>query len=112
MNLQQRINLLQELGKYLSTGSSGWEAAAALAERENGWFTQEFIDLAITHIRDHFLAADKLEAFAAAYQLPQQPVQPRRVGLGTAGNIPLVGFHDWLCIFLSGHNAVVKPSSK
>ncbi len=29
-----------------------------------------------------------------------------------AGNIPLVGFHDWLCVFISGHKALIKPSSK
>lgn len=29
-----------------------------------------------------------------------------------AGNIPLVGFHDWMCIFISGHKAMIKPSSK
>jgi len=103
---------LQELGKYLSTNPSGWQPAARLAERENGWFTPEFIGLAVTNIVEHFLEAGRLEAFAAAYQAPPQQARPKRVGLVTAGNIPLVGFHDWLCIFLSGHNAVVKPSSK
>jgi hypothetical protein len=112
MNLQQRINLLQELGKYLSTNPSGWQQATELAERENGWFTQEFIQLATTNIADHFLDAAKLEAFAAAYPLPAEQGQPKRVGLVMAGNIPLVGFHDWLCIFLSGHQAIIKPSSK
>jgi len=29
-----------------------------------------------------------------------------------AGNIPLVGFHDLLCTFITGHYAVIKPSSK
>jgi hypothetical protein len=29
-----------------------------------------------------------------------------------AGNIPLVGFHDFLCVFITGHYAVIKPSSK
>jgi len=29
-----------------------------------------------------------------------------------AGNIPLVGFHDFLCVFISGHKAIIKPSSK
>ena len=29
-----------------------------------------------------------------------------------AGNIPLVGFHDLLCVFITGHKAVIKPSSK
>lgn len=112
MNLQQRINLLTELGKYLSTDPSGWQPAARLAERENGWFTPEFIQLAITNITHHYLDAGRLEAFAAAYNVPDRQPNPKRVGLVAAGNIPLVGFHDWLCIFLSGHNALLKPSSK
>lgn len=112
MNLQQRINLLQELGKYLSTDPSEWQPAARLAERENGWFIPEFIQLAITTITEHFLDAGRLQAFADTYHIPAQQAHPKRVGLVTAGNIPLVGFHDWLCIFLSGHHAIIKPSSK
>ena len=112
MNLQQRINLLTELGKYLSANPPEWQQAARLAERENGWFTPEFIALAVTNITERFLDAGKLEAFAGTYQIPGQQEHPRRVGLVAAGNIPLVGFLDWLCIFLSGHRAVLKPSSK
>ena len=112
MNLQQRINLLKELGKYLSANGSEWQQATGKAERENGWFTQEFIQLAVSNITEHYLDAGRLEAFAAAYQVPAEPAAPRRVGLVAAGNIPLVGFHDWLCIFLSGHHTVIKPSSK
>ncbi|HSC40566.1 MAG TPA: hypothetical protein VLD19_21935 [Chitinophagaceae bacterium] len=112
MNLQQRINLLKELGKYLSANGSEWQQATEKAERENGWFTQEFIQLAVSNITEQYLHPGRLEAFAAAYQVPAEPAAPRRVGLVAAGNIPLVGFHDWLCIFLSGHHTVIKPSSK
>src|SRR5689334_14941143 len=101
MNLQQRINLLKELGKYLSANGSEWQQATEKAERENGWFTQEFIQLAVSNITEQYLHAGRLEAFAAAYQVPAEAAAPRRVGLVAAGNIPLVGFHDWLCIFLS-----------
>jgi len=34
------------------------------------------------------------------------------VGIVMAGNIPLVGFHDWLCVFISGHKAMARHSSK
>src|SRR5882757_7103262 len=112
MNLQQRINLLKELGKYLSANGSEWQQITEKAQRENGWFTQEFIQLAVTNIVQHYLDAGRLEAFATAWQVPDQQAAPRRVGLVAAGNIPLVGFHDWLCIFLSGHHTVIKPSSK
>ena len=36
----------------------------------------------------------------------------RSVGLVLAGNIPLVGFHDMLCVFVAGHKAVIKLSDK
>ncbi len=112
MNLQQRINLLTKLGKYLSSQPEAWQQTTVRATCENGWFTPEFIQLAVTNIVDHFLDAGKLEAFAAGYQAPVRQRPAKRVGLVMAGNIPLVGFHDWLCIFLSGHDAVIKPSSK
>ena len=47
-----------------------------------------------------------------AYQLPAENTAPRTIGIIMAGNIPLVGFHDFLCVFISGHKAVIKPSSK
>lgn len=103
---------MTELGKYLSTNPSGWQSAALLAERENGWFIPEFIQLAINNITEYFLDGGRLQAFAGAYNIPDEQAHPKRVGLVTAGNIPLVGFHDWLCIFLSGHHTVIKPSSK
>ncbi|MBS1565292.1 MAG: acyl-CoA reductase [Bacteroidetes bacterium] len=112
MNLQQRINLLTALGQYLSQQPDEWAPAAKLAERENGWFTQEFIRLSIDNITRHFLDAGKLQALAASYRLPETQASPKLVGLVTAGNIPLVGFHDWLCIFLTGHNCLLKQSSK
>jgi hypothetical protein len=44
--------------------------------------------------------------------LPDENKHPKRVGIVMAGNIPLVGFHDFLSVFLTGHKAVVKLSSK
>lgn len=112
MNLQERIDLLVKLGNYLCSNTPGWIAAKENAAAENGWFTPLFIDTAVQHIADRFLNRDILQDFASHYSLPASGPQPKNVGLVMAGNIPLVGFHDWLCIFLSGHNAVVKPSSK
>ena len=112
MNLQVRINLLVKLGHYLNSDTLEWRQIKANAERQNGWFTQLFIDTAVENIIIEFLKADKLQAFAAGYQIPATQINPKNIGLVMAGNIPLVGFHDWLCIFLSGHNAVIKPSSK
>jgi hypothetical protein len=38
-------------------------------------------------------------------------VSPKSIGLIMAGNIPLVGFHDFICVLISGHKAVCKLSS-
>jgi hypothetical protein len=112
MRLQQRIDLLQQLANYLSANGEAWQAVKLRAERENGWFTQEFIDLAINAIVTRFLNGDTLASFARKYNIPPQPDHIKTVGVVMAGNIPLVGFHDWLCVFLSGHRQLIKASSK
>ncbi|MBV4355545.1 acyl-CoA reductase [Pinibacter aurantiacus] len=112
MNLQQRINLLVRLGEYIKSENENWQEAQRKATRENGWFTAEFMEMATKNIVDNFLQKEKLEAFASAYQLPELNANPKKVGIVMAGNIPLVGFHDFLCVFLTGHIAVIKTSSK
>ena len=82
------------------------------ASRENGWFIPEFIELSVDNIASSFLQRDKLEAWCKAYQLPIENPSPKIVGIVMAGNIPLVGFHDMLCVFITGHRANIKASSK
>src|SRR6202008_2366716 len=53
-----------------------------------------------------------LEKWINSYNIPPVNSCPKQVGIVMAGNIPLVGFHDLLCVFISGHTAVIKPSSK
>lgn len=111
MNLQHRIDLLAELGQYISANQEDWQAAKDRAYRENGWFIPEFTERATQAIARSFLRKDKLAAWVSAYpQLGQGPA--RTVGIVMAGNIPLVGFHDWLSVFISGHRALVKLSSR
>ncbi|HTL07563.1 MAG TPA: acyl-CoA reductase, partial [Chitinophagaceae bacterium] len=112
MNLQERIDLLVKLGKYLRSNEDAWINAKQKASQENGWFLPAFIQLAADSIADQFLSEPALNSFVSAYQVPATTPAPKTVGLVMAGNIPLVGFHDWLCIFLSGHRALVKTSSK
>lgn len=109
MNVQQRIELLEKLGKYILSDNPDWMAVKERAARENNWFTPEFIDLSSNQIALHFLHATALQKVAASYTFKSEP---KNVGIIMAGNIPLVGFHDWLCVFLSGHNAKIKLSSK
>jgi hypothetical protein len=112
MNLQHRIDLLVRLGQYILSRDGQWQEAKEQAARENGWFIPEFTELATTNIARSFLRGDLLEDWAAGQQLPVILDHPKKVGIVMAGNIPLVGFHDLLCVFISGHKAVIKASSK
>lgn len=114
MNHQQRITAFTELGKRLAEvaenpAESSWAAAFRQAEAKNGWFTQENISIALRGIA-YMLDADKLEKWLAEYDIPERG--NKKVGLIMAGNIPLVGFHDLLCVLASGNTAVVKMSSQ
>lgn len=111
MNLQERILLLAKLGNYLKNNDRDWLQARLLAEQKNAWFTQEFIQHAAEALSHHFLQQDKMLAWADYYKI-DDPIQPRVVGMVMAGNIPLVGFHDFLCAFITGHKQVIKLSSK
>jgi hypothetical protein len=111
MNLQKRISLLTTLRQYLLENSDEWNTIKQKASMQNAWFTPEFIDLAVNNIVEQFLPKEQLEAWTAHYFLDDN-VQPKNIGIVMAGNIPLVGFHDFLCVFISGHYQTVKLSSK
>ena len=112
MKLEQRIDLLTSLGEYLLSAGPEWEAAKRKAHAANGWFTLEFIETAVGQIATGFLQKDRLTAWAGRYAIPDEQATPRTVGVVMAGNIPLVGFHDLLCVFVSGHRQLIKPSGR
>ncbi len=112
MNLEQRILLLSQLGAYIDKNAEAWQAAKNKTTHENGWFVPEFVDLACKNISLHFLQEQTLRAFASRYNIADEQAASKTVGIVMAGNIPLVGFHDFLCGFLSGHALLLKPSSK
>ena len=111
MNLINRINLMSRLGEYMRSDEPDWVLAKEKAYLENGWFIPAFTDLAATHISRNYLDKPLLEEWAARYDIKENNI-PRSVGIVMAGNIPLVGFHDLLAVFISGNKAVIKPSSK
>jgi hypothetical protein len=112
IKLEQRIDLLKSLGEYMLSDAPEWEAAKQKARAVNGWFIPEFIDTAVRGIVTQFLQQEKLEAWAGRYDVPDVRAEPRRVGVVMAGNIPLVGFHDFLSVFISGHRQLIKPSER
>ena len=112
MNLQYRIDLLVRLGKYILDDGEEWQLAKNKATRENGWFIPEFIDLACTNIAKQFLEREILTKWVESYELPEVNTSPKKIGIVMAGNIPAVGFHDMLCVFVSGNIGIIKTSAK
>ena len=112
MNTQQRKDLLVRLGEYMGSESEQWKTAQHKAYAENNWFITEFVHLSVSAIVENYLQPAQLDALIRTYELPADNLRPKKIGIVMAGNIPLVGFHDFLCVFLSGHIAYIKPSSK
>ncbi len=112
MNTQERIELLVRLGKYFVDNDKELQAVKQKAWEQNAWFMPEFIDLALKNIATSFLQEDALQQWIAQYAPLPGNGQRKKLGIVMAGNIPLVGFHDFLCVFICGHCAVIKPSSK
>lgn len=125
MDLQQRITAFVKLGEFLSQFSNeiiqkkdniehndvffdGFKHQLKLAEEHNGWFTKENMAFSISGWADA-LAHENLNTWLKPYQI--KAVNKKKVAIIMAGNIPLVGFHDFLSVLISGHKVVVKQSS-
>lgn len=112
MNLQYRIKILSRLGDYLLSDTPQWKAIKERAYLENSWFTPEFIDLSVNNIATAYLRKEVLQNWAFSHSIPETNESPKNIGIIMAGNIPLVGFHDFLAVFISGHKVIIKLSSK
>lgn len=112
MKLEERIRVLSELAAFLAPGADGWSEAAAKASAANAWFHPRFVEGAAAQIRQHYLQDSLLNSLARRYAIPPNTTDPRTVGIVMAGNIPLVGMHDLVCTFLSGHRLHIKPSER
>ena len=110
MNLDQRIAAFDLLGTRINDDLSKNELLPLMgkAEISNPWFTLDSQKEALNGILE-FLDAEKLHSWASSENLKDQG---KSVGIVMAGNIPLVGFHDLLCVLISGNKAMVKMSTK
>lgn len=109
-SLEKRINALVSLGNYLSEKhNEDWQRIKRQATNANAWFTEAHIDAATDSIIKQFLQKEKLQEWISQYLLPSTS---RKVGIVMAGNIPMGGFHDMLCGYISGQDIYVKLSSK
>ena len=112
MNLNKRIELLAAIGTFLNSNGHEYDEIRERAYRENKWFTAEYIQQAGIAIATKMLNPDLLSSFAQKYKVKDEGNSGKTVGIIMAGNIPFVGFHDFLCVFLSGYPQRIKLSSK
>lgn len=112
MRIAERIDLMAKLGEHLLEDKDEFlHALMSRTEFNNQWFTLENQNLAIKAIAEQFLQREYLQEWVNHYS-GIEPKSPKKVGLVLAGNIPMVGFHDILSVFMAGHKACVKLSSK
>lgn len=104
---KERIELFSRLPNILNTSNAALHQAIDQTYQLNSWLTPENYWHCIEHWNST-LTSDKLIDFLDNYDVSSSP---KNVGIIMAGNIPMVGFHDLLCVCLIGHNAFVKLSS-
>lgn len=124
-SIQNRINSFSELGGFLNQFSNkgvkkgenilnnelffdGFKHQIKLAQENNSWFTRENILFSLENWADA-LQKENLEKWIAQETIVES--EAKKVAIIMAGNIPLVGFHDFLTVLLSGHSVLVKQSS-
>ncbi len=124
MTIQQRKSYLIQVGVFLSQfKSSGIEKLADLPNNDpffdemleqidmavhyNGWFTRENVLFSLEEW-SKALSEENLEKWLKSYHFKGES---KTVGLVMAGNVPLVGFHDFISVLIAGHKVLVKLSS-
>ena len=118
MKLQQRINAFVKLGDFLNRFLSGQNTTHSdfedlnqvikTAEAYNKWFSKDNILYALQSWAD-VLTLENLEKWTNNYVFPD--TQPKTITVIMAGNIPLVGFHDFISVLISGNKMQAKLSS-
>ncbi len=107
------LTLSKDLSMEVENVQPGWvekfRKAVDQSVISNAWFTEDAIREALNGL-GYMLRPEALEKWVASYQF--SPVEPKRIGLILAGNIPLVGFHDVFSVLMAGHLPVVKRSSQ
>ncbi len=125
MDLQKRITAFIKLGEFLHQFKrdditkndaveandlffDGFKHQIKLAKEHNGWFTEKNIFFSIESW-SNALTNKNIDRWISKYDFKQP--NPKTVAIIMAGNIPLVGFHDFLSVLISDHNVMVKQSS-
>jgi hypothetical protein len=120
MNLKERIQTFVDFGVFLKDFKEGNDNLLSdefeklrskihESEVKNNWFTKDSLEKSLLSISNQ-LTQDNINSWLTPYNL-SDIVEKKKVLLVMAGNIPLVGFHDFLSVVISGNIAVVKLSS-
>ena len=110
MKLEERLNTFIKLNQVLIE-LSAIERAEIIkqAANNNRWFNTSSVEQALSGLI-HLTDPVKMKTWLTGYDL--KPSKQKIIGLIMAGNLPLVGFHDLICVLLSGHKAAIKLSSQ
>lgn len=109
MIIEERIKTFVTLGEYLRTSSTALNEVMSLANTKNKWFTIDNIQRSIDSIVSAFLDEENLNSWTDQYTFRDSV---KTIGVVAAGNIPLVAFHDVLCVLIAGHRLKIKLSEK
>ena len=119
MNLNERINTFAGLGKIIRDSLAGVDNDFSgklnhLIDNQqikNEWFTPKNVKMSLQSIGE-VLTIEKLTRWTDFYPDLKEKTDPLNIGVIMAGNIPLVGFHDFLSVLITGNNLLAKTSSK
>lgn len=104
---EQLISAFKHLGKYLSEPDEAFKSVIYSVGNANAWFTEEEVNKSVKALAEMLNEVD-LEKWFDGIEVA---TAPKKVGLILAGNIPLVGFHDVMCVLATGNIAQIKLSS-
>jgi len=122
--IQKHVSAFIKLGQFLSQFSrnnikksttvefnelffEGFKLQLKISEENNSWYTKENLLFSIENWANA-LTESNLKEWTSTIQ---ETNNPKKVAIIMAGNIPLVGFHDFLSVLVSGHAVLVKQSS-
>ncbi|MBK7138703.1 MAG: acyl-CoA reductase [Bacteroidetes bacterium] len=111
LDLKKRQSAFIELGNYLQTPDMALEGAIHKAFIYNAWFEPINTKQYLLSIASAFLSQSNLEKWTSNYNISKN-LSNKNIGIIAAGNIPIICFHDVLCVLISGHKAQIKLSDK
>ncbi len=119
MNLNNRITLFVKLGKFFSDyinnnleslEKNKFDKAINESILHNSFFSKKNILKSLLSW-SNVLTKKSIDDFLSNYLIKNKK-REKKIAIIMAGNIPLVGFHDFFCVIISGNFAVIKLSSK